>query len=338
MNKIRIAVTGVGGGVGQSIVKSLYDSDYGLVGLDGELHGTGLYAVPHGIKIPYAKSSEFVPALLEICRKEEIGMLFPGLDAELMPLSLHKSEFEKIGTTVVVSDPSVVALSDDKLLTSRKLSTLGMPAPMTMELSGYGTSGNHLKYPIIVKQKVGGARSKNVYLFKDKGEFEDFISIKDLVPADYVIQEFISGDEYTCGSITLDGKCRGVIVMQRVLRDGDTYKCFSMHNEIIESHVRKLVQSIGPFGACNVQLRLRDNIPYVFEINARCSGTTAARAICGFNEPRMIADYIFHGTEPRFEIRYMAIMRYWKELVVPNDRIDQIGRDGSTSTSLPPKL
>lgn len=41
-----LLVTGVGGGVGQSIIKSLQDTPYSVVGADVELLGTGPYAVP----------------------------------------------------------------------------------------------------------------------------------------------------------------------------------------------------------------------------------------------------------------------------------------------------
>ena len=76
MERIKIAITGVGGGVGQSIVKSLQDTDYDLVGLDGELLGTGVYAVQTAYKIPYAKSPEFIPVLLDICKRENIKIIF----------------------------------------------------------------------------------------------------------------------------------------------------------------------------------------------------------------------------------------------------------------------
>src|SRR5437879_652633 len=105
--KIKIAVTGVGGGVGQSVIKSFDQTDYEVVGLDAELLGTGLYAVPCSYLIPYANSREYIPKLLEICKKEECKLLFPGLDAELKVLSLNVDKFEAIGTKVIVSSPDV---------------------------------------------------------------------------------------------------------------------------------------------------------------------------------------------------------------------------------------
>ena len=73
-----------------------------------------------------------------------------------------------------------------------------------------------------------------------------------------------------------------------------------------------------------MQLRLKDGKPYVFEINARCSGTTAARTLSGFNEPKMIADYLLKGIEPTFAIKEQTILRYWKELVVENDEVSEL--------------
>ena len=72
---------------------------------------------------------------------------------------------------------------------------------------------------------------------------------------------------------------------------------------------------------------MRDGIPYVFEINARCSGTTASRTLCGFNEPKMIADFLLKGIEPVFEIKEKTILRYWKELVVDNENVEQLRGD-----------
>jgi carbamoyl-phosphate synthase large subunit len=318
MSRLKIGITGVGGGVGQSVIKSLQGSDYSLAGLDGEALGTGLYAVPASYVIPYAKSPSYIPALLDICKKERISLLFPGLDAELKPLSLNREAFKEIGTTVVVSEPNVIDISDDKMLTYETLTPVGIHVPFTGELAGLR---REVDFPVIIKQKVGGARSKNVFIVKNVTEFKStLLEIGDR-QKDFIIQEYIEGDEYTCGSVNLDGTCRGVIVMRRILRDGDTYKCFSLRDSLIENTVQKIMDTIKPFGACNVQLRMKNGIPYVFEINARCSGTTASRTLCGFNEPKMIADFLLKGIEPSYSIKELSILRYLKELVVDNDTV-----------------
>jgi len=333
-NKIKIAVTGVGGGVGQSVIKSLNQTDYDVVGLDGELLGTGLYASPYSYIVPYANSPEYISKLLEICEKEECKLLFPGLDAELKVLALHKDKFAAIGTKAVVSSPEIIDISDDKQLTYDKLMSFDISVPLTLSFKKYRSNSSQVDFPLIVKQRVGGARSKNVYFLKNKADLENLVSKKDFISTNYIVQQYIGGDEYTCGTINLDGQCKGVIVMRRILRDGDTYKCFSVRNEIVETEVLKVMNAIRPFGACNVQLRMSEGKPYIIEINARCSGTTSSRTLCGFNEPKMIADYVLKGIEPQYTIKELTIMRYWKELVVNNEEVIQINNSKYLTSSI----
>src|SRR5258708_24878542 len=132
-------------------------------------------------------------------------------------------------------------------------------------------------FPVVIKPKTGGSRSKNVFVMKDKSALEKMLVTQKLETENFVAQEYIDGEEYTCGTVSWNGECHGIIVMSRVLRDGDTYKCFVKKNPVIEKAVRKVVEKLKPFGGCNVQLRLKGDVPYIFEINARSSGTTGAR-------------------------------------------------------------
>lgn len=323
---MKIAVTGVGGGVGQSILKSLRESDYEVIALDSEVLAVGLYQANSSYLIPYANNDDYIPALLNICEKENVKLLFPGMDAELMPLSLNKKEFAKIGTTVVVSSPEIITISDNKLETYLKLGALNINVPKTLDLTSF--SGIEIEFPVIIKQKVGGARSKNVYLVSNHNEYAEIVRNIGKFQDNYVVQKHIGGDEYTCGSITINGVCKGVIAMKRQLRNGDTYKCFSERNPIIEGFVADICNKLRPFGACNIQLKLENNVPYVFEINARCSGTTASRTLCGFNEPKMIADKLLKNIEPSYTIKEMAILRFLTELVVDNDSIANMKKLG----------
>lgn len=338
MNKpVRIAVSGVGGGVGQSIIKALSGTEYQVVALDGEMLGTGLYAADTSYVIPYASDPKFVERVLEICQAEGCTLFFPGLDAELPVLSRAVDQFANAGIRLIVSSPEVVELSDNKLFTYETLTSHGIVVPKTVDMAAYEGGPVALDYPFILKKRVGGARSQDMYIIKNEQQLSSLLQQGvDLTP--YIAQEYIEGDEYTCGSVNLDGECMGVIVMRRILRDGDTYKCFSVKHELIESTVRKVMAAIKPFGACNVQLRLKDGVPYVFEINARCSGTTAARALCGFNEPLMIADYLSLGTRPSYTITEQTILRYWNELIVPNEAVDELQKRGTLKRTDHPQL
>jgi carbamoyl-phosphate synthase large subunit len=316
----KILVTSVGGGVGQSIVKSLQNTEYGIVGVDSEELAAGLYSVPSAYKGKYAVDSHFADRLIEICRIEKCSLIFPGLDIELLPLSENSERFRAKGIIPVVSTPEVIRICDNKLETNLFLRRFGFPAPETCRFKDITTP----HYPVVLKPQTGGAQSKNTYVIHTPEEMEIYRPLID--PDNCIVQEHIESDEYTCGTITFEGKCAGVIIMRRTLRAGDTYKAFVERNKRMEEIVREIVEQLKPFGPCNVQLRVKNGEPHVFEINARCSGTTAARTLAGFNEPKMTADYLLHGIKPDYSVREISILRYWKELAVSNEQIDRLAK------------
>ena len=322
-----ILVTGAGGGAGLSILKSLQDTEHRVIAADGEVLATGLYTTGKGYVVPYATSPAFIERLLEICEIERVRLLFSGLDAELPVLARHRKVFDEHGVTLVVSDERVVQICDDKLATSEFLAGQGLPFPKTCMLSDL--AGDALAFPLVIKPRVGGARSKGVQMVKTSAELR---RVRDeLDGAMFVAQELIDGPEYTCGTITLDGYCRGAIVVRRILRDGDTYKAFVERDAALEAFVTEVANRLQPFGPCNFQLRMRQGVPYIFEFNGRCSGTTYCRALAGFNEARMIADFLLNGTQPRFDVRQITVLRYWKELVVENESVAACEASGEVS-------
>lgn len=319
----RIAVSGVGGGVGQSVIKALYQTNYQIVGLDGEFMGTGLYAVPKSYHIPYARSEQFIPRLIEVLRLEKCSLMFPGMDAELPKLSANKALIqERTGTCVVVSSPEVVEIADNKLLTTRFLENIGLPAPKTYDLAQLLNGEAALNLPFIIKPMTGGARSKDVHRIATEADLARLIPT--IEPEQFVAQEYIEGDEYTCGTVSFEGDCFGTIIMRRVLRDGDTVKSFVEFNPAIDEVLRQVLNMLKPFGSMNIQLRMRGGVPYIFEFNARCSGTTAARALSGFNEPQIVADFLLQGKKPHYQIKKTTIFRYWKELVINEQCLENI--------------
>jgi len=316
----------VGGGVGQSIIKSLQSSPYTVVAVDGELLATGLYATAKGYRVPYASSPNYIERLLEICRTEQCSLILPGVDAELPILSREADKFRQVGVIPVVSSPEVIEISDNKLATYRFLTECGFNAPLTISLSDELSS---LSFPFVLKPKKGGARSRGVFVVKDEAGLSYLLTTIDT--ENYIAQEHIEGDEYTCGSINFEGRCYGTIAMRRILRDGDTYKAFVENNPRVNAYVKDVAEALKPFGACNFQLRMKDNEPYIFEINARHSGTTQSRALAGFNEPLMVADYLLAGKKPEYSIREISILRYWQELTVKNSCIIALEKTGVIS-------
>ncbi len=333
---IRVAVTGVGGGVGQSILKCLQYPRFTVVGFDEHHLAAGLFAVPIAYRTPAPGDPQYIDVLLRYCKKESCHFLFPGLDSELLKLSESRERFAKIGTTVIVSDLEVIQSTDDKYRTYEVLANAGVAVPKTLLLKEV-LDGKNLVFPAVLKPKKGGSRSVDVYVVHNHEELKCALGLANK-KSEYILQEWIDGPEYTCGTVNLDNHCQGVIIMRRTLRSGDTYKCFVERNPVIEDTVIRVANTLKPFGGLNVQLRLRDGVPTVFEINARCSGTTAARALAGFNEPRIIIDYLAYGKKPQFRIREISVLRYWQELIASEEAVHVLQSTGAYRSERRPKL
>lgn len=307
---ISVAVTAVGGGVGQSVLKSLKGTDYRTVAIDPDRRAVGLSLANIGYRGYPVSDERFVERLVDICMAEDCKYLFSGFDAELPVLARNRQAFEDKGIRLILSEPSVVNLSDNKLELfhfMRANNFCVIPTVTSVEEA----EKCKVVPPYIVKPAVG-CRSQGVERFEKLEQVD--AHLKKNPDKALLIQQYIEGPEYTCGSVSFDGNVLGVIAMTRELRNGDTYKAKVDQNPIVVDFVTRLMEKIKPFGPCNVQLRLKFGIPYVLEINARCSGTTGARAKCGFNEPQLTLDHL-EGKPTSFRILPMEVSRYWEEVV-----------------------
>ena len=133
-----------------------------------------------------------------------------------------------------------------------------------------------------------------------------------------VIQECVGDDydEFTCGTIYLNNELKKIIILRRSLKDGNTF--ISKYNKDfpknITEYLKKVVNCLRPFGACNFQLRIDSSgLPKIFEINSRHSGTTYIRSLFGYKEIEYIIKSILFKIEIDFELREGTVVRYFDE-------------------------
>ena len=76
-----IAVTGVGGGVGQSILRALRLSEagYRILGLDMNPFSAGLYQCDRALTVPPCDHEDYLPRMTDILREEGVSVLMEAL-------------------------------------------------------------------------------------------------------------------------------------------------------------------------------------------------------------------------------------------------------------------
>lgn len=316
-----VLVTGAGALLGQGIIKSLRASSLAprVIAADPMPLSAGLFWADGAYVIEMANSPDYLSRLGQVLEQAKPDILIPGTDIELPILAAHREWItEQYGTQVLVSDPGVIAIADDKYLTFEFLRDAGLAPPASALPDQAGALDaliDEVGFPLIVKPRIG-ARSVGVSMVTSAAELHDVVADRDGL----VVQECVAGDgdEYTASAIVFDGQPRATIVMRRDLRDGNTYRAFPGPYPELNQQVRVLGAALKPFGPANFQFRLdRKGLARVFEINGRFSGTTPLRALVGFNEVEMCLRHILLGEEiAQPEIQEATILRYWSEILV----------------------
>lgn len=322
-NSHRVLVTGVGGNIGQGIVKALRASrhPFRVIGIDMEPLSAGFSLVDRYEVVPRTSAPEFEAQFKEIAKWERPEAVYVCSPTELEYFSTHRERLEKeCNLKIFVNPPEVCRIGSDKYETARFLKEHGFRYPLTAlaeDEEEVRRLAEAKGFPLVMKP-VDGFTSRHVYLVHSHEEIQ---AARRLVPQ-LVVQEHLpeDGGEYTAGTISgSDRNVRAHIVLRRDLLQGTTYRTELYRDARVEAELVRIVEALGAVGTCNVQFRLVGEEVVVFEINPRFSGTSGVRYLYGFNDPEMMYDLFCLGREIRQPVLKPAVvLRYWNEVCVPD--------------------
>ena len=213
------------------------------------------------------RDKEYIPQLLDICEKDKVDCLIPTIDTDLLLLAENKGKFEAVGTKVLISAVDKVKLCRNKRFTADYFISLGLKSPQPVD----DVEKYNMGYPAFIKPKDG---SSSVDAYKVNNE-EDSRTYANKI-ADYIIQPFISGREFTI-DIFCDYDGNPVFITPRerlAVRAGEVLKTQICQDDIMISEMQILIKDYKPCGQITVQL-IQDEATgdnYYIEINPRFGG------------------------------------------------------------------
>jgi carbamoyl-phosphate synthase large subunit len=221
--------------------------------------------------VPRCTAEDFIPALLEICRRESVQLVVPTIDTEVQVLAENRERFTAIGTHVSVSDPDIVRIARDKFRSSAFLEQAGLPTPRSGSVQAVSNQPAAWRWPLILKPAAGSS-SIGIQLARDIDQFRVLASQR----ADFVAQEFWEGREYTV-NIFFDrsGRLRCAIPhFRKETRAGEVSKGITARHPLLMEYAAKLDAALkGARGALCFQAIINDQGEgAIFEINARFGG------------------------------------------------------------------
>lgn len=327
---LKVLVLGVGGNVSQGIQKALAlaDTPTRTVAACIDTRSPGLYVAERSYISPFAEDPAFIPWLFGVCADESIDAVLSGTESVLSVLAPRAPELRsQTGAVCVVSDPGVLAIGRDKLLTCRWLESHALPVP------GYADAADEAAVralvdrcglPLIAKPRHGKGGTGII-------EVSDEDVLERVIGDPWLLLQERLGDpteEFTVGCFCdRDGELYGTIVMRRALHAGTTFTAEVGAFPDVRAVAERIVGQLRPLGPCNLQLRVTERGPVPFEINVRFSGTTPLRARMGFNEVDAALRHFVLG-EPVGTLAADAsgvALRYWNEIYVPAATLAELG-------------
>jgi carbamoyl-phosphate synthase large subunit len=241
-----------------------------------------VYAADRAYRAPLASDDRYVDELLAICLAERVGLVVPTIDDELMPLAMAAAAFRRAGVLLAVSGPGTIAVCNDKYATCRTLSAAGVAAAASFLPAELGGAPEP---PLFLKPRCGRG-SVGAFVIRTALDLAFFL---DYVP-DPVVQEYLDGPEFTIDMLCdFGGRPLSIVPRERVLiRAGVTDRGRTVKDPRLVDVAVSCAAALRFAGAVNIQCRMVDGRPIVFEINPRFSGGIPLTIEAGADFPRML--------------------------------------------------
>jgi len=318
---ITLFVLGVGGNVGQGIVKAIASSklDCRVIGGCVSERSVGLFFCDHALVTPLASDANFVPWLIATCQEYGIQGILSGVEPVLNVLAQHQNKIERhTNAKIIVSPTEKLAISNDKRVTCEWLRDNGFRYPQFAETNDSAAIEELAAccgFPLFAKPRHGKGAKGTLTLNSSK----DIALVEGR--SDYIVQEYVGDleNEFTASTFTdREGCVRGCIVFRRQLLEGTTVAAEVVRDADLHAEAIAITKALKPHGPCNLQFRRAAGEPVCIEINQRFSGTTPLRAQLGFNDTELGIRHFVLG-QPATDLPKVGagvVLRYWNEVYV----------------------
>lgn len=310
---MNILLTAIGSFSADCVVSSLKKMGHRVIGCD--VYPSQWHPVSKDCdavnRVPFAVDENYVPALLDICRKESVEYVFPLTDLEIDVLRPHRNEFAKAGSKLCIQSDDCLEIARDKyrqvrffdghylVKTPRSVLAVELPSEVTL--------------PLIAKP-VNGRSSEGLRRVETMEELE-FIRGKE----GYIVQEMLNGNVFTVDYVRDASGNDFSVAREELLRTkngaGTTVRI--VPDVRLQDMASAVGAALGVIGCINMEFIYDGTEWYLIDINPRFSAGVAFSRMAGYDMVRSHLNSILgKNIEPPVEVTEQIVAkRYMEEII-----------------------
>lgn len=253
--------------------------------------------------VPRIEADGYVDTLIELCRDNKVGLLIPAFEPELPLLAGRRSDFEAVGTTVLISSDEVIATCHDKVASAAFLAELGIRSPRTylsVDSATAALRAGELAFPLMVKPRFGVSSigiervddaEELAYAYRQcRKQIEaTFLAGSSAADPDasVLIQESLVGAEYGLDIVNdLDGRYVCTFVKRKLrMRAGQTDRATTVDDPRLEALGEHIARGLCHRGILDCDVFVNGEDVWVIDLNPRFGGGYPFSHLAGANLP-----------------------------------------------------
>jgi len=265
-------------------------------------------------KVSPVSSEKYLGELLDMCLKNDIGLVIPTIDTELEFLAVHKDYLMQYQIEVSIPELKFIQLCRDKRKTNSFFKEKGIRIPKIVDK-------NNPVFPLFAKP-YDGSLSKDIYLIHNSTELTPNI----LHHPKLMFMEYIDKAEYKEYTVDMyygrDNHVKLIVPRERIeVRAGEINKGITRKNILVHFLKDRLGYLPGVVGCICIQLFIRNDERDIIgiEINPRFGGGYPLSYYAKANFPAFVIKEYFERKPVEYSEDWLdntLMLRYDSEIIV----------------------
>ena len=259
------------------LIKAFQEHKVEVFGVDSLEDAVGFSFCDGFSVIPHGDDENYIPEMLRVCQENKIRAIIPSSDNEILKIGEDRSMFESVGISTILPTNRSLEICNNKSLFYECLSKWDITHPEVRDFLD-------VEFPAVLKPKVG----------KGSVGVRTITKIEQLsggMSDDQLLQDFISGDEYTVDILANENSTILSMVQRRRVRIDSG---ISIQAEVVEDNEGRLIctelnNRLQMRGMYCVQYIQNKTGIYVLEVNPRFGGGSVLSLKA---DPTIILNYL----------------------------------------------